>query len=54
VRDPQFANFSNNLKVYKGDELVIEGSHLNAASDQVGGLAKSRPVDPLSSILTFH
>ena len=35
VRDPLYSNFSNNLKVYKGDELVIEGSRLNVASDQV-------------------
>jgi plexin A len=34
VRDPLYSNFSNNLKVYKGDELVIEGSRLNVASDQ--------------------
>lgn len=34
VRDPLYSNFTNNLKVYKGDELVIEGSRLNVASDQ--------------------
>ena len=32
--DPLYVNFTNNLKVYKGDELIIEGSRLNAASDQ--------------------
>lgn len=34
MMDPAYENFTNHLKVYKGDALVIEGRHLNAASDQ--------------------
>ena len=34
VKDPSYENFTNFLKVYNGDALVIEGRHLNTASDQ--------------------
>lgn len=34
VKDPTYDNFTNFLKVYNGDALVIEGRHLNTASDQ--------------------
>ena len=34
VKDPTYENFTNFLKVYNGDALVIEGRHLNSASDQ--------------------
>ena len=34
VRDPRYVNFTNNLKVYNGDALVIEGDRLNLASDE--------------------
>ena len=34
VKDPTYENFTNFLKVYNGDALVIEGRHLNRASDQ--------------------
>ena len=34
VNDPTYDNFTNFLKIYKGDALVIEGRHLNSASDQ--------------------
>ena len=34
VSDPTYDNFTNFLKIYKGDALVIEGRHLNSASDQ--------------------
>ncbi len=34
VSDPTYENFTNNLKIYKGDALVIEGHSLNMASDQ--------------------
>ncbi|XP_066158609.1 plexin-B [Euwallacea fornicatus] len=34
VEDPQFIEFPNQIKLYKGDTLVIEGENLNAASDE--------------------
>ena len=34
VNDPRYDNFTNFMKVYNGDALVIEGRHLNSASDQ--------------------
>ncbi|XP_052902488.1 plexin-B [Anopheles moucheti] len=34
VEDPVFQPFPNTIKMYKGDTLVIEGEHLNAASDE--------------------
>ena len=33
-RDPAYENFTNFLKIYNGDTLVIEGRDLNSASDQ--------------------
>ncbi|CAH0774149.1 unnamed protein product [Bemisia tabaci] len=34
VDDPKFFQFLNNVKLYKGDTLVIEGENLNLASDE--------------------
>ena len=34
VQDPAYVNFTNSLKIYKGDALVIEGDRLNTASDE--------------------
>ncbi|XP_012258448.2 plexin-B isoform X2 [Athalia rosae] len=34
VEDPKFFPFPNNVKLYKGDTLVIEGENLNHASDE--------------------
>lgn len=34
VDDPHFFSFANGMKLYKGDTLVIEGEHLNIASDE--------------------
>lgn len=34
VEDPKFIQFPNQIKLYKGDTLVIEGENLNAASDE--------------------
>uniref|UniRef100_A0A182N2A0 Sema domain-containing protein n=1 Tax=Anopheles dirus TaxID=7168 RepID=A0A182N2A0_9DIPT len=34
VEDPVYQPFPNTVKMYKGDTLVIEGEHLNAASDE--------------------
>ncbi|XP_053671423.1 LOW QUALITY PROTEIN: plexin-B [Anopheles nili] len=34
VEDPVYQPFPNTVKLYKGDTLVIEGEHLNAASDE--------------------
>lgn len=34
VDDPVYFSFPNNLKLYKGDTLVIEGENLNIASDE--------------------
>lgn len=34
VDDPDYDNFTDKVKVYNGDALVIEGRHLNTASDQ--------------------
>lgn len=34
VDDPVFFSFPNNIKLYKGDTLVIEGENLNIASDE--------------------
>lgn len=34
VDDPIFFSFPNNIKLYKGDTLVIEGENLNIASDE--------------------
>ncbi|XP_063219217.1 plexin-B isoform X2 [Bacillus rossius redtenbacheri] len=34
VGDPVFYEFSNKVKLYKGDTLVIEGENLNLASDE--------------------
>lgn len=34
VDDPVYFSFPNNLKLYKGDTLVIEGEKLNIASDE--------------------
>lgn len=34
VDDPVFFSFPNYIKLYKGDTLVIEGEHLNIASDE--------------------
>lgn len=34
VDDPNYFEFPNYLKSYKGDTLVIEGEHLNIASDE--------------------
>uniref|UniRef100_A0A182NZN8 Sema domain-containing protein n=1 Tax=Anopheles epiroticus TaxID=199890 RepID=A0A182NZN8_9DIPT len=34
VEDPVYQPFPNAVKMYKGDTLVIEGEHLNAASDE--------------------
>lgn len=34
VDDPVFFSFPNNMKLYKGDTLVIEGENLNIASDE--------------------
>jgi hypothetical protein len=33
VNDPLYVNFTNNVKVYKGDQLVIEGHRLDVASE---------------------
>lgn len=34
VEDPKFFEFPNQIKLYKGDTLVIEGENLNLASDE--------------------
>ncbi|KAF7286951.1 hypothetical protein GWI33_002800 [Rhynchophorus ferrugineus] len=34
VEDPKFIKFPNQIKLYKGDTLVIEGENLNVASDE--------------------
>lgn len=34
VEDPKFFEFPNQIKLYKGDTLVIEGESLNSASDE--------------------
>lgn len=34
VDDPKFCKFPNEVKLYKGDTLVIEGENLNIASDE--------------------
>lgn len=34
VDDPKFCKFPNEVKLYKGDTLVIEGENLNVASDE--------------------
>lgn len=34
VDDPNYSSFPNGIKLYKGDTLVIEGEHLNIASDE--------------------
>nr|CAD7400760.1 unnamed protein product [Timema poppensis] len=34
VEDPRFLQFPNQMKLYKGDTLVIEGENLNLASDE--------------------
>jgi plexin A len=34
VKDPTYENFTDYIKVYNGDALVIEGRHLNSASDR--------------------
>ncbi|XP_050079957.1 plexin-B [Anopheles maculipalpis] len=34
VEDPVYQPFPNTVKMYKGDTLVIEGEHLNSASDE--------------------
>lgn len=34
VEDPVFFAFANNIKLYKGDTLVIEGENLNIACDE--------------------
>lgn len=34
VEDPKFFEFPNDIKLYKGDTLVIEGESLNLASDE--------------------
>lgn len=34
VADPKYFSFTNSLKLYKGDTLVIEGENLNMASDE--------------------
>lgn len=34
VEDPKFFKFPNQIKLYKGDTLVIEGENLNMASDE--------------------
>lgn len=34
VEDPNFFEFPNQIKLYKGDTLVIEGENLNSASDE--------------------
>lgn len=34
VEDPKFLRFKNEVKLYKGDTLVIEGENLNMASDE--------------------
>lgn len=34
VDDPIYFHFTNNMKLYKGDTLVIEGERLNAANDE--------------------
>lgn len=34
VEDPKFFKFPNQIKLYKGDTLVIEGENLNSASDE--------------------
>jgi len=34
VQDPRYVNFTNSLKLYNGDALVIEGDRLNVASDE--------------------
>lgn len=34
VEDPKFFKFPNQIKLYKGDTLVIEGENLNTASDE--------------------
>ncbi|KAJ8955493.1 hypothetical protein NQ318_003596 [Aromia moschata] len=34
VEDPKFFKFPNEIKLYKGDTLVIEGENLNSASDE--------------------
>lgn len=34
VEDPKFFKFPNQVKLYKGDTLVIEGENLNMASDE--------------------
>ncbi|KAJ8983308.1 hypothetical protein NQ317_010846 [Molorchus minor] len=34
VEDPKFFKFPNQVKLYKGDTLVIEGENLNSASDE--------------------
>ncbi|CAL4133699.1 unnamed protein product [Meganyctiphanes norvegica] len=34
TNDPQYYAFPNGVKLYKGDTLVIEGEHINSASDE--------------------
>ncbi|XP_046682902.1 plexin-B isoform X1 [Homalodisca vitripennis] len=34
LEDPKFFEFPNDIKLYKGDTLVIEGENLNLASDE--------------------
>lgn len=34
VGDPKFFEFPNQIKLYKGDTLVIEGENLNSASEE--------------------
>lgn len=34
VEDPVFYEFPNQIKLYKGDTLVVEGENLNMASDE--------------------
>ncbi|XP_066996957.2 plexin-B isoform X2 [Anabrus simplex] len=54
VEDPKFFQFPNEIKLYKGDTLVIEGENLNLASDEsdVNVTIGTRPCNVTSLALT--
>lgn len=54
VEDPKFFPFLRNVKLYKGDTLVIEGEHLNYASDEsdVNVTVGTQPCNVTSLALT--
>ncbi|XP_069694417.1 plexin-B isoform X10 [Periplaneta americana] len=54
VDDPKFFQFPNQIKLYKGDTLVIEGENLNLASDEsdVNVTIGTRPCNVTSLAMT--